>query len=397
MKNFVFISPNFPLIFSHFVKSLREHNFNVLGIGDTPYCEINEELKNYITEYYYLPNLSNYEDLFKAVAFFSFKYGHIDELESNNEYWLEYDARLRKDFNINGLKSDEILKIKRKDLMKKYYDEALVKNARYTLVNSIDDCYKFIEEVNYPVFVKPVIGVGASDSYKLNNEEDLISFINNKDDELYIMEEYINGTIYSFDGIADKDSNVVCYASHVFTDSNAELVNNDLDSFYYMDFNPEEELIEKGKRTIKAFGVKKRCFHLEFFKLNEDKEGLGKKGDYVALEVNMRSGGGNVPELFKIGTGIDIYDIYASVMNEEEIKIEKKDQYYAIEVTRQKKLNYVYEDDLIREMFKDNLYKIGKYDPIIAKGMGGEYFYIAKFLTLEEAFKFKNIILMKRD
>ena len=36
------------------------------------------------------------------MAFFAFKYGRIDWLESNNEYWLEKDARLRTDFNIKS-------------------------------------------------------------------------------------------------------------------------------------------------------------------------------------------------------------------------------------------------------------------------------------------------------
>ena len=42
----------------------------------------------------------NYEELFKACAFFSYKYGKIDWIESNDEFWLERDARLRTDFNV---------------------------------------------------------------------------------------------------------------------------------------------------------------------------------------------------------------------------------------------------------------------------------------------------------
>ena len=34
------------------------------------------------------------------MAFLIYKHGRIDWLESNNEYWLERDARLRTDFNI---------------------------------------------------------------------------------------------------------------------------------------------------------------------------------------------------------------------------------------------------------------------------------------------------------
>ena len=45
--NFVFVSPNFPIIYSKFVKSLNERGFHVLGIGDTAWNDLNDELKNY--------------------------------------------------------------------------------------------------------------------------------------------------------------------------------------------------------------------------------------------------------------------------------------------------------------------------------------------------------------
>ena len=43
------------------------------------------------------------------MAFFIFRYGRIDWLESNNEYWLERDARLRTDFHIeSGFQSQDM-------------------------------------------------------------------------------------------------------------------------------------------------------------------------------------------------------------------------------------------------------------------------------------------------
>ena len=68
-----------------------------------------------------------------------------------------------------------------------------------------------------------------------------------------------------------------------------------------------DELRDVGFRTIKAFGAKSRFFHCEFFRLNEDKEGLGQKGDYVALEVNMRPAGGYTPDLINYANSVDCY------------------------------------------------------------------------------------------
>ena len=68
---------------------------------------------------------------------FTFHYGKIDWIESNNEYWLEMDAQLRTDFNINtGAKNDFIERIKYKSKMKESYIAAGVPVARYHIVSA---------------------------------------------------------------------------------------------------------------------------------------------------------------------------------------------------------------------------------------------------------------------
>ena len=85
MKNFVFISPNFPMTYWKFCAELKKNGMRVLGIGDSPYENLLQELRDSLDEYYKVSSLENYDEVFKAVAFFSFKYGKIDWLESNNE------------------------------------------------------------------------------------------------------------------------------------------------------------------------------------------------------------------------------------------------------------------------------------------------------------------------
>ena len=44
--NYVFISPGFPKSCTYFCDRLHARGVNVLGIGDTPYHELNDQLKN---------------------------------------------------------------------------------------------------------------------------------------------------------------------------------------------------------------------------------------------------------------------------------------------------------------------------------------------------------------
>ena len=87
--NFIFVSPHFPNTYWNFCDRLHRNGVNVLGIGDAPFDEIPGELKHCLTEYYRVDNLGSYEEMLRAVAYFTFHYGKIDWIESNNEYWLE--------------------------------------------------------------------------------------------------------------------------------------------------------------------------------------------------------------------------------------------------------------------------------------------------------------------
>ena len=175
--NFIFVSPHFPKTYWNFCDRLHRNGVNVLGIGDAPFDEIPWELKQCLTEYYRVNDLGNYDEMLRAVAYFTFHYGKIDWIESNNEYWLEMDAQLRTDFNINtGAKNDFIERIKYKSKMKESYIAAGVPVARYHIVSTLAEARAFIKEVGYPVIVKPDNGCGAEATYKLRNFTELKEF-----------------------------------------------------------------------------------------------------------------------------------------------------------------------------------------------------------------------------
>ena len=314
--NFVFISPYFPHTYWNFCDRLKRNGVNVLGVGDCPYDELEAPLKAALTEYYRVDTLESYEQVFKAVAFFSFKYGKIDWLESNNEYWLIQDAKLRTDFNITtGVKYEEIGSWKHKYGMKPVYASAGIPTARSHLVTDEAAARAFLNDIGgYPVIVKPDVGVGAADTWKLENDEDLKIFFKNKPDVPYVMEEFIYGDIYSYDAVVDSKSEVLFENSAVFPPSIADLVNNDLELAYYTLKEVPPALAEMGRRTVKAFQVKSRFIHFEFFRLTKARKGLGDVGDFVALEVNMRPAGGYTPDMMDYGHSTDVYQIWADMI-----------------------------------------------------------------------------------
>ena len=223
------ISPNFPTNYWKFCAELKKNGMNVLGIGDCPYDQLMPELQASLNEYYKVSSLENYDEVFRAVAFFTFKHGKIDWLESNNEYWLEKDAALRTAFNITtGFQASDMDAVKYKSKMKAYYEAAGIPVARYHIVDNEKGCKAFIKSVGYPVIVKPDNGVGASSTYKFNSDEDLKFFLENQREEnvSYIMEEFITAEVTSYDAIIDSNGKPIFEASNVTPLSLMDVVNN---------------------------------------------------------------------------------------------------------------------------------------------------------------------------
>ncbi|MBE5802881.1 MAG: ATP-grasp domain-containing protein [Clostridiales bacterium] len=316
MKNFVFISPNFPTNYWQFCKHLKENGLRVLGVGDQPYDTLLPELRENLHEYYKVGSMENYDEVYRAVAFFISKYGRIDWLESNNEYWLERDAMLRTDFHItSGFQVEDMERIKYKSKMKPYYQAVGIPTARYHIVDDFDGCKKFIDEVNWPVIVKPDNGVGASSTFKLKSDDELRSFLAEKDANVsYIMEEFITAEVNSYDAIIDSKGEPIFETGNVTPNSIMDVVNTGDNSIYYIVNELPEDTRKAGRATVKSFGVKNRFVHFEFFRLTADHPHMGKKGDVVALEVNMRPCGGFSPDMMNFANSTDVYKIYADMI-----------------------------------------------------------------------------------
>ena len=304
--NFVFISPNFPHTYWQFCDRLHRNGVNVLGIGDSPYDDLESPLKGALTEYYKVGSLENYDEVYRAVAYFAFRYGEINWIESLNEYWLEQDAKLRTAFHVTtGIQEDKIAVIKEKSRMKQVYFDHGIPSARQHRVSDLPSAQAFLAEVGYPVIVKPDIGVGATNTWKLENDADLARFYEEKPAVPYVMEEFVEGEICSYDAISDSHCDILFETMTVWPPV-MDIVLKDLDLRYYTCPEAPEKLRELGRKTVNAFGVASRFVHLEFFRLTKALKGLGEVGYFVALEVNMRPAGGYTPDMMNFSQSVDV-------------------------------------------------------------------------------------------
>lgn len=389
MKNAVFISPNFPTNYWQFCQELKNDGVNVLGVGDQPYDQLSWEQKNSVTEYYKVNSLEDYDEVYRAVAFFAFKYGRIDFLESNNEYWLDQNARLRTDFNIPGFRVEDLPRIRFKSGMKKYYQKAGIPTARWHLVQNLKGCQKFIKEVGYPVIVKPDNGVGASSTYKLENEEELKRFLSDQDGSIsFIMEEFIDATVNSYDAIINSRGEPIFETGNVTVCSIMDSVNYNDEAVFYILKELPEDTRRLGRAAIKSFGVTSRFVHFEFFRLNRDQP-IGKKGELVALEVNMRPSGGFSPDMINFAHSTNVYKIWADMVAYDRTDVAANEHAFCAFIGRRDEREYHFSHDEILERYKRNLRMVERMPEALSDAMGDQV-YIATFSTkegLEEFFR----------
>lgn len=365
----------------------------MLGVGDQPYNELNPALRDALTEYYKVSNLDNFDEEKAAVGYFERKYGHIDFLESNNEYWLRKDSILRDLFSIDtGLHSSELDDYQRKSFMKKHFQEAGVKVAPYMLVNDLESLKEFADKYGFPLFVKPDIGVGAEESYKIKNLEELEAFYQKKDLNCqFICETFVTGDIVTFDGLADINSNAVYFTSLECPPSISDILIEGGDMFYYCNPFLDKKFAELGKATIKAFKLKKRFFHIEYFRVTKARKGLFKVGDIVGLEINVRSPGGYSPDMHNFANSIDCYELYGQVMSDQNPVVKMEPKFYLPTGARRDNVEYFYSDEDVLRTYKNNICNHGRY-PKVLSGVMGDRFFMAKFNSVEEVKTFRDYV-----
>ena len=394
MSNVIFISPNFPTNYWQFCRELKNNGMNVLGIGDQPYDQLSGELKASLNEYYKVDTLEDYDGVYRAVAFFIHKYGRIDWLESNNEYWLERDARLRSDFRItSGFQEEDMPRIKYKSRMKEFYQAAGIPTARYHMVDNRKNCMAFIKEVGWPVVVKPDNGVGASDTHKLSDAKELDQFLKTRNpDVAYIMEEFIYAEVNSYDAIIDSQGNPIFETGNVTPISIMDIVNEADNSVYYIVKDLPADTRKAGRATVKSFGVKSRFVHFEFFRLTRDQEGMGKAGDVVALEVNMRPCGGFSPDMMNFANTTDVYKIWADMIAYDRSTLPVGEHAYCAFAGRRDGKKFALSHEAVLEKYGAQMKMVERLPDVLAAGMGNQM-YVALFPEREEMERFYQDVL----
>lgn len=381
--NFVYLCPDFPPNFTLFSRRLAELGVKVLGVGEAPLETLSGALRHALCDYYRVRDMHDRDELVRALGWLTHRHGKLDRLDSHAEYWLETEAHLRSDFNIAGIRSDAIGAMKSKSQMKEIFRQAGLKVAPGRVVADGTEAEAFFREVGKAVVAKPDIGVGAAGTYKLESLEQLRAFFAEEPRCGYFLEEYIEGDLYSFDGLVDRDGKLVFCTAHHFSDGIMEIVNRNDHLFYYSLREIPADLEAAGRRLLKAYDLRERFFHFEFFRTSS---GL------VALEVNMRPPGGLTTDLFNYANNFDIYREWANVVVRNRFEADWDRPYHACYVGRKDWKSYRHSPEAIRARLGERLVHQERINSLFVRAIGDEGF-IVRSPDLDEVLEAAHWIL----
>ena len=349
--NYIVISPYYPQNFQQFTIELANKGITVLGIGQEPYEQLDEPLRNSLTEYFRVENLENLDEVKRAVAFLFYKHGPIDRIESHNEYWLELDAALREQFNVFGAKPKDLKKTKFKSEMKKLFKKAGVPVVPGAVVKAEKDIDKAVKKIGLPLIAKPDNGVGAAATFKLETPEDVDHFKAEWDGHTeYFFEKFVTSSeICTFDGLVDRDGNIVFSTTFDYAYTPLDLMLYKMDNSYYVLKEMDPKLRQYGE----------------------------------AIEYNNRPAGGFTIDVYNYAHSIDLYRGYAAIVAGEPFPASEFEPLYCLATSRRANAAYVLSEEEVLAKYRDQ-FRVKKDMPAAFAELQGDYLYMLTTPSREE-------------
>lgn len=222
----------------------------------------------------------------------------IDYVITDNEYDLERVARIRERLGIEGQSSASALSFRDKVVMKQVAGRT-VRVPRFARLTTIVDLVEFIDEVSYPVVVKPIKQGGSRDIVVLAGAEDLTEFSRRHWREDLMAEEFVDGTIYHVDAIVAPGYRFVASSRYLRTCLAVFEGKNNGSIQLHPDDAMARRLEDYLDRVLAAFDTPKvGAYHLEVFHDASD--------DLLLCEIASRVGGSRIPALTQATYGVDL-------------------------------------------------------------------------------------------
>jgi hypothetical protein len=363
--DFLYISPEFPPNYAHFIQKLQLMGVRVWGLGEAEFYFMPAGLRSALS-WYVRADLHNVDAVHHALDELLRQKracghaGSFDLVESHNEQWLTLEGIINEKYGIDGIKTQDLPRLKKKSIMKKLFKDLGMPVARGERIVNIRQAVDLADRLGYPLILKPDEGVGAGGIYRVDNKNQLKSYLSQIKED-YLVEEFIEGDVVSYDGLTDYNGEIVFENSLVYGDGVLEYVKGK-DTFFYVSRHIPAELRAVGRKLVRLFDIRRKFFHYEFFKIGET---------YMPIEINCRPPGGAIVDMMNYSVDDDLYRAYAAMIAGGRAAVRTPKKFFCGYVGRKDK-PYAHSHDEIINAFGHCLVEHDLNPPVFQQAMGNE-------------------------
>ncbi len=361
----LYISPEFPPNYANFTRQLHRAGVRVWAIGEAEFFTLLPDLRACI-RWYGRTDLKNWRLAAQAVnELLEIKHaqgfeGTFDLVESHNEAWLRLEAFINERFEVPGITRREVDRFKKKSVMKRIFQEAGLRVARGAVVSTVQEATQLAGELGYPVFLKPNEGVGAGGAFRIDDAERLESVFPGLRED-YLLEEYVDAPIVTYDGMTDAAGTVRFENTLVYGEGLTEYAQGK-DTFFYVGRTIPESLRKIGRELVRRFDIRRKFFHFEFFQLGTD---------YVPIEINCRPPGGAIIDMMNYSMDGDLYRAWVRMLLDQPLELPDAKTYYVAYVGRKDRPHAIGHDELVARM-GPRLVECARNPPLYWEVMGAQ-------------------------
>ncbi len=300
----LFVEPAFPQSQRHFTRALHMSGARVTGIGERPLEALDSELRSWLYRYERVPSVVHEESLLEAVRRCQ-RREWVDRLETTVEAHVMPTARVREACGIPGTSVETAFLCRDKPAMKEALRQAGIPCAHSAAADSPAAVLAFVEQVGFPVILKPRDAAGASGTYKAADPASLHSAMAESgvaQGRAVAVEEFIEGHEGFYDTLCAGGEIVHEFVAHYFPNvlegmrerwiSPQFVVTNRIEAPGYL------EVRELGARVIRRLGIGTSATHMEWF--------FGAKGLKFS-EIGCRPPGVDAWDVYCAANEMDLY------------------------------------------------------------------------------------------
>lgn len=314
MKHVVFVAPFFMQATLRFVNEVSKLSGIKLSLISNDRLErLPRPLLQRVSGHYRVANCLDPGQLVIAAKALARKNGPVDRLFGALEELQVPLAQARDFLGVEGINQHAAKNFRDKARMKNVLRHASIPCARYKLVRHANEARHFVEEVGFPIIVKPPSGAGARHTFEVNDQTALADYLAAyapSAQNPVLLEEFIQGEEHSFETISIKGQPVWHSLTHYYP-TPLEVLRNPFLKWCILlpkeiDHARYDDIRQANEKALKALGMHTGLTHLEWFRR--------KDGSLAISEVAARPPGAQIVTLMSIAHDLNFYHAWAQLM-----------------------------------------------------------------------------------